>query len=227
MTFRTARGARNQSSHGLLPMTGVAPLVLWAVLAGGLTTQRDPNVGPHLIALEFRGPSVAFAEHPYRCGPDRASRDMLWGAVQSNEAESDGDAVVYEGVLQRITEQMYCGASTQATPARRAALAPPSCRATLSGAADVKVRLKIYRQGARLQGAWVVLTPIDATAHVAGNCRSGEMREMRRAYAERTTIEIQTPPDRLMPGRYSAAVVSPSTARWILHVAPASVAPSS
>jgi len=207
-------------------MTGLVPLVLWAALAAGPTTPGDPNAGRHLIALEFRGPSVVFAEHPYRCGPNRASRDMLWGSVESNEAESDGDAVVYEGVLQRITEQTYCGASTQATRAPRAALAPPSCRATLSGAADVKVRLKIYRQGARLQGAWIVLTPIDATARATGNCRSGEMREMQKAYGERTTIEIQTPPDRLVPGRYSSELISP-TARWILHVAPVSVAPSS
>lgn len=206
----------------------IAVFVVWLLWPiGMLATQKVGDSDRYLIALEYRGPSVAFAEHPFRCGMDRVSRDILWGSVEGNEAGGGGDAVVYEG-LQRITEQTLCGASTQATHARRAAVPAPSCRATLSGASDVKVRIKIYRQGARLQGAWIVLTPIDASARVTGNCRSGDMREMQKAYSERTTIEIQTPPDRLLPGRFPGDVVPGSMARWVPSVAPSSpVVPSS
>lgn len=115
----------------------------------------------------------------------------------------------------------------RATTPRRPAVAAQPCRAALSGAGDVKVRIKIYRQDADQQGAWIVLSPIDVAARVTGSCRSAEMREMQRAYGERTTIEVQTPPDRLVPGRYAADVVPPSTGPWILHVAPVSPAPSS
>ncbi len=200
---------------------------LWLVLSAGVAAWRGESAERYLIALEHRGPSVAFAEHPRRCGPDRASRDIVWGTVEGHEAESEADAVVYEGVLQRMTEQSLCGARVHVRPGGRVGVSTPLCRAALSGVGDVKARIKIYRRGASLQGAWIVLTPIDGMARVTGNCRSGEMREMQKAYGERTTIEIQTPPDGLMPGRYPAAMAPSSTARWILHVAPVSGAPSS
>ena len=205
----------------------VAIASVWFVMCAGAAARLGEPPARYLVALEYRGPSVAFAEHPARCGRDRSSRDLLWGIVEGNEDETETDAVVYEGVLQRITEQILCGADVQPRQPRRAATLGRPCRGALSGAADVKVRIKVYREGARLQGAWIVLTPIDAMARVTGNCRSGEMREMQRAYGERTTIEILTPPDHLMPGRYAAEMVSPSAARWILHVAPASASPSS
>lgn len=203
-------------------------LSLWLLASGGVTAGRGESDDRYLIALEYRGPSVAFAEYPYRCGPDGASRDILWGAVEVHEAESEGDAVVYEGVLQRLTEQTLCGASVQVSPARRATAPARPCRAALSGAGDAKVRMKIYRRDAELQGAWIVLTPIDGMARVTGNCRSGEMREMQKAYGERTTIEIQTPPDRLVPGRYPGVADPATRARWILHVTSSSpIVPSS
>lgn len=210
------------------PLTSVAAIALSSLLTTGVSALLVAPAGRHLIALEFRGPGVAFAEHPSRCGPDRASRDLLWGTVEGNEAESEGDAVVYEGVLQRVTEQTLCGARIQGRPADRAGASTALCRAALSGVGDVKARIKIYRRGARLQGAWIVLTPIDGMAEVTGNCRSGEMREMQRAYGERVTIEIVTPPDRLMPGRYPGDSDQATRARWILNVASSSlVVPSS
>lgn len=208
-------------------MTTVAAMALSLLLPAGSAAPRVTPAARHLIALEFLGPIVTFAEHPARCRSDRPSRDVLWGTIEGNEADGEGDAVVYEGVLQRITEQTLCGADLRPPTPGRPAVAAEPCRAALSGAGDVKVRIKIYRQGADQQGAWVVLAPIDVAARVVGNCRSAEMREMQRAYAERTTIEIQTPPDRLVPGRYAAEIVPPSTGRWILHVAPGSAAPSS
>lgn len=209
------------------PLTRVAASALWLLMTAGVAAQPAAPAGRYLIALEYRGPSVAFAEHPARCGPDRASRDLLWGTVEGNEGETGTDAVVYEGVLQRITEQTLCGADVRATTPRLPAAAAHPCRAALSGAGDVKVRIKIYRQNAEQQGAWIVLTPIDGLARVTGNCRSGEMREMELAYGERMTIEMQAPPNRLILGRYRAEPVSPSTGRWILHVLPTSMAPSS
>lgn len=205
----------------------VAIASLWLLASSGLAAWLGEPAERHLIAIEYRGPGTAFAEHPFRCGPDRASRDIVWGTVEGSEAESEADAVVYEGVLQRMTEQTLCGARVHVRPAGRVGISTPLCRATLSGVGDVKVRIKVYRRGASLQGAWIVLTPIDGMARVTGNCRSGEMREMQKAYGERTTMEIQIPPDRLMPGRYPAAMAPSSTARWILHLAPVSGAPSS
>jgi hypothetical protein len=205
-------------------MAGIALSVL---LTAGAVAQLAAPAGRYLIALEHRGPGVAFAEHPLRCGPDRASRDLLWGTVEGNETEADTDAVVYEGVMQRVTEQTLCGAARHATSSRPTPV-PAPCRAALSGAADVKVRIKIYRRAASLQGAWIVLTPVDTTARVTGNCRSGEMREMQRAYGDRTTIEIVTPPDRLTSGRYTGDIDPATRAGWILNVAPSPpVVPSS
>lgn len=197
-----------------------AAIVLLASLAAGLSRQLDTNVGRHVIALEFRGASVAFAEHPYRCNLDRASRDILWGTVDGHEDLGEHGAVVYEGVLQRITEQTLCGADVQPTRARHLTVGSAPCRAHLSGAGDVRVRIKVYSQKADQQGAWIVLTPVDSMARVTGTCRSGEMRDMQRAYAERTTIEIQTPPDRLVPGQYAAERDPGATGRWVLLVAP-------
>lgn len=196
---------------------------LWLVASGGVTAGRGEFVSGYLIALEYRGPNTAFAEHPLRCGMDRVSRDILWGMVEGSEAESEAGAVVYEGALQRMTEQTLCGASVRPDgPRRNPAVVAQPCRAALSGAGDVKARIKIYRQGANLQGAWIVLTPIDGMARVTGNCRSGEMREMQLAYGERVTIEIMTPPNRLMPGRYPGVGDQVTTARWVLNVASSS-----
>lgn len=201
--------------------------VVWFSLTAVLWSQQAGIPGRYLVALEYRGPNVAFAEHPYRCETERASRDVLWGTVQGGEDGVEREDVVYEGVLQRTTEQTLCGTSVRPDGPRRMSLAAQPCRAELSGAGEVKVRIKIYRQGAGQNGAWIVLTPIDGMARVTGNCRSGEMREMQLAYGERTTIEMQTPPDRLVPGRYPAEVVPPSPGRWILHVMPASAGPTS
>lgn len=201
---------------------------LWLVASSGLAAWLGESAGRYLIAIEYRGPSTAFAEHPLRCGPDRSSRDIVWGTVEGSEADGEADAAVYEGVLQRMTEQTLCGARIQGRPAGRVRAAAPPCRATLSGVGDVKARIKVYRRGASLRGAWIVLTPIDGMARVTGNCRSGEMREMQKAYGERTTIEIQTPPDRLVPGRYPGAADPATRARWILNVTSSSpIVPSS
>lgn len=200
---------------------------LWLLVsAAGLAAWRGESTERYLIALEYRGPVTAFAEQPVRCGTDRASRDVLWGMVEASGAEDDADAVVYEGVLQRTTEQTLCGARVQESPARRANGPAPLCRATRSGAGDVRARIKIYRRGARPQGAWIVLTPIDGLARVSGNCRSAEMQAMQRAYGDRATIEIQTPPDRLMPGQYHGDADPATRARWILNVSAVSPAPS-
>lgn len=200
---------------------------VWLLLSAGAAARLEESSARYLVALELRGSNVAFAERPFRCGTNRASRDLLWGTVEGNEDEGERGAVVYEGVLQRITEQTLCGADVRAATPRRPAVSTQPCRAALSGAGDVKVRIKIYRQDSDPQGAWIVLSPVDVAARVTGDCRSVEMREMQRAYGERITIEIQTPPDRLVPGRYAAEVVPPSTGRWILHVAPVSATPSS
>lgn len=214
---RSSRRIRRPKTACLVLTIGLAP-----------TTPFHANAGRQLIALEYRGPNVAFAEHPSRCGTNRASRDLLWGTVEGNEQEREGDAVVYEGVLQRTTEQTLCGASVQGSPARRAGISAPPCRATLSGAGDVRARIKIYRRGADQTGAWIVLTPIDGMARVTGNCRSGEMHEMQRAYGERVTMEIMTPPDRLMPGQYPGDADPTTRARWILNVTSSSpIVPSS
>jgi hypothetical protein len=138
--------------------------------------------------------------------------------VQRRADESGSDAVIYEGTLQRFTEQTLCGSDAHSATRQRARVEP--CRATLSGGGDVRVRIKVYRGTSQLQGAWIVITPVDVTARVSGSCRSAERQQMRATYGERTTVEMAVPPDVLTPGRYVGSPAPGSGARWVLMVAP-------
>lgn len=198
-------------------------------LALALTLAQAAGAGPvlavdhgstperHAVVLEYRNISVAFAQHPGRCVSDPSSVDRLGGYVERSDSQSTDAATVYEGLLERTTEQTLCG--SEPYPTRRSTSRTVSpCRARLSGVADVHVRIKVYRTGHDLRGAWVVLTPTDVMASVSGNCGPAEMRAMREAYGERTTIEIATPPDRLVPGRYETGQMPGELGTWMLIV---------
>ncbi len=170
-----------------------------------------------LVAVEYRGANVTFAQRPYRCMPDGQSLDAFRGIVESLESQPGDDAVIYEGALQRLTEQTLCGSDSHTVQTATAQRTP--CRASLSGGGEVHARIKVYRRGSTLQGAWIVLTPLDVIARVTGTCRSGERHVMQEAYAERTAMEIAVPPDGLVPGRYLGEPAPGSGARWVLTVA--------
>jgi hypothetical protein len=138
--------------------------------------------------------------------------------VQRRDDESGPDAVIYEGTLQRLTEQTLCGSDVHSSTRQSARVEP--CRVNLSGGGDVRVRIKVYRETSQLQGAWIVITPVDVMARVTGSCRSGERQQIRATYGERMTIEMAVPPDALTPGRYVGKPAPGSGARWVLMVAP-------
>ena len=204
----------------------ISPRAGWCALSLGLTWAIPAAQAPHrtagvaerqAIVLEHRDASVAFARHPDRCADDGTTLDALRGTVQRRTGEPGRTAIVYEGVLHRVTEQTICGSEPYPLP-RSSPRASLPCRARLSGVGDVHVRLTIYRSGHDRQGAWIVLTPTDVMASVTGNCRAGEMHEMRAAYAERTTIDVSTPVDPLVPGRYQADPRPGELGRWWLTV---------
>jgi hypothetical protein len=169
------------------------------------------------IMIDRGGASVAFARFPHRCAADGSSFDTLRGVVESRQPRDGEGVTVYEGVLERVTEQELCGSDPYPAP-RTGAGRTPACRARLSGIGEVHVRITVYRSGHDPHGAWVVLTPTDVMASVSGNCRPPEMHAMRAAYGDRTTLEIPTPPGRLLPGRYAADQAPGEPGRWVLTV---------
>ena len=176
----------------------------------------------YAVVLAYHGASLAFARPSGSCAADPSSLDVLSGIVDRLGGPPDDGTVVYEGTLRRSTNQTMCGSEphvTRRVPSREAQL----CRARLSGAADAHVRVKVRSTGLGLQGAWIVLTPTDAMAEVTGSCSPGEMREMRRSYWERITIEIPLPHGHLSPGRFTA---DEETGRWQMTVSPPSEEPS-
>lgn len=207
----------------------------WPALALALALVRAAAASPatpvggvgsadrHAVVLAYHGASLAFARPSGSCPADPSSLDVLSGIVDRLTGPPNDGTVVYEGTLRRSTNQTMCGSEqhvTRRVPSRDAQL----CRARLSGAADAHVRVKVRSTGLGMQGAWIVLTPTDAMADVTGNCSPGEMREMRRSYSERITLEIPLPERRLTPGRFTTA--DEETGRWQMTVSPASEAPS-
>jgi hypothetical protein len=173
-----------------------------AVLAVVATAATSTFAAPDRvqIAIESRGSTATRAHGPERCPGDGNSVDTLRGIVERRPADSNNAATVYEGVLERVTEQVLCGMFVKKG---RPALTQP-CLARLSGAGDVHVRIKVQRGVQINHHAWIVVRAIDVIARVTGNCGPGEMREMQRAYSEPLAFEIPLTTGPLTPGRFVA-----------------------
>lgn len=166
------------------------------------------------VVLLNRRADVAVGGLERSCADRAPGSDVLDGTVLAIAASAGQSAESFEGVLQRLTEQPICGLLT--LPRVNTRIGAQPCRAWLSGVGDVHVRIKVPGAGADRPSVWVVITPVDVSTQAKGNCSPGEMRERRRAYSDRFTIEFPAPGGTLVTGRFLS--LDEYAVRWEMTV---------
>ena len=169
----------------LLPILMVMTRTITAGDAGSAGRPTGPRhvlpPGSYAVQLAFTGYTGLSQSVDCNRIADRKGYDSLVGTVTGIETpDQPGEEVVYTGTLRRVTKLDYCQTTGRRSPDDDEQV---WCRATLTGAARLAIRLTVY--GDEGEGAYVEVDSVPGKADsvkVEGSCDRPAMDEIKADY---------------------------------------------